>query len=589
MNNARYLFFGKGSNVLLLLTMLLGITCSTPSFAVGDKVRDYIRLYGTITPSENSRVAKAQQVFQRVRDVANKHSKFLQPQLFVLNNKKRGRQYWAKALPDGNVVLWKAAIDACYQNAKLAGETEARLAFILGHELGHLSHDDYGFLKRSATGIAGRKDLELRADKEGYTYASLSGYRVGLLLANRFNNQNFLANFLAKTRSNFDYHPVTISVTALQEYLTQVQNKLAFFDFGVRLSHFERCDDGEYFLQEFYKVFPAREVLNNLGFCYLQLARQEMQEERAYFYWMPQILDVETQATGVVMGGTSSKTLKQMASSSQARRELNQAKAVLEQAARADLSYLPARFNLAVTYLYLGQATDARQILKEAYQLASDNLEIQALQALAIYEENGDVKRGQRYWTIARLQELAQQPKVPLSVLFNLAHLLEIGEHSAEARPYWNRLARSANQLPKPIREIVCHRQNVTQHCGRSIAHKTKPLPWKWPLAFGWQLEPTKAMNKLNAWGTPLYKKWGHLEIRIYQSPNREIEVLKMNDTVQMQVLKGDNLGTINELSSYCGQALRQRTLATGVLKSCGEWTALVFEDKVREVWRMLR
>jgi hypothetical protein len=41
---------------------------------------------------------------------------------------------------------------------------------------------------------------------------------------------------------------------------------------------------GSIFFREFQKVFPGREVLNNLGYCYLQLARQEMEAERAYFY-----------------------------------------------------------------------------------------------------------------------------------------------------------------------------------------------------------------------------------------------------------------------------------------------------------------
>jgi len=58
---------------------------------------------------------------------------------------------------------------------------------------------------------------------------------------------------------------------------------------------------------------------------------------------------------------------------------------------------------------------------------------------------------------------------------------------------------------------------------------------------------------------------------------------------MQMQVLKGDNLGTVHKLSSYCGQPLRQRTLARGVLWSCGDWAALALDGKVREVWRVLR
>jgi len=50
-----------------------------------------------------------------------------------------------RALRDGNIVLWRSAIDASYSRSK--DEFEARLAFILGHELGHLANDDYWHLE----------------------------------------------------------------------------------------------------------------------------------------------------------------------------------------------------------------------------------------------------------------------------------------------------------------------------------------------------------------------------------------------------------------------------------------------------------
>jgi hypothetical protein len=44
-------------------------------------------------------------------------------------------------------------------------------------------------------------------------------------------------------------------------------------------------------------------VLDNLGYCYVQLARQEMEVERAYFYWLPLLLDGETRAQALVRRG----------------------------------------------------------------------------------------------------------------------------------------------------------------------------------------------------------------------------------------------------------------------------------------------
>lgn len=528
---------------------------------------------------EGSRVNQARKIFQRVGKVADKHRKFSKPQLFVFKSVTGATDYWAKALPDGNILLWKAAIDACYKNVQSSEESDARLAFILGHELGHLAHDDYGYLKQRTT--SDRKDMELRADKDGYAYASLSSYKVQLLLKNRFHNNNFLTHFLDKTRAHAGYHPVNMSVKALRSYLKKVQSKLVFFDFGLRLSHFDRCDDGRFFLQEFAEIFPAREVLNNLGFCYLQQARQQMERERAHFYWMPQVLDVETQATGVVMAELPLTTLKQHANSSpgkeQGKQALLQAKRVLEKAAQADVSYLPARLNLAVTYLYLGQPVEANVILKEAHRLAPDNLEIQNLQALTRYEQNTQPE--QLYKTITQLRGLARQSNVPNSVLFNLARLLEMHTRPPEARQYWKRLALVADRLPNPIRDIVCQHQA----CRKSTKQQLQSPPWKW-----------EVVTRLNTWGQPLEKKWplekngSYLTTHIYQHPNRQIEVLQMNDEVRMQVIKGDNLGTVDKLEGYCEQPLRQRNLARGILKFCGEWAALAFENQVQEVWRYI-
>ncbi|MGH8472641.1 MAG: tetratricopeptide repeat protein, partial [Gammaproteobacteria bacterium] len=368
-------------------------------------------------------------------------------------------------------------------------------------------------------------------------------------------------------------------------------NKLGFFEFGVRLSHFDYCDDAVYFFQEFQKTFPGREVLNNLGYCYLQLARQEMEPERAYFYWVPLILDGETRAQSLLRAapaGSMLKTLKQVAGG-EARGFLNQALDYLKQAIDADPSYIPARLNLATAYLYLGQPQQAAAVLAEAREVAADDMSLQGLEALALYE-SGDA--GLDLWptAVARLEKLAGVPDVPEAVVFNLARLLAVRPRAAEARSYWNRLAQMNTLLPAPIQSLVCQEQDVepAASCLQAASKSIQPSPWKWPLPVsGFEhLSPDGTENSLRGWQAIAFdwfkdKLHGH----IYRRPDGLAEVLELDQFVQMQVLRGERLGRVRDLGAYCAQRLKPRELSQGVVWSCDDWAALSSGDDITEVW----
>jgi hypothetical protein len=278
----------------VLLLLLAGALFASPeaqaqSRPLKDEVAFYIDTYGEVLSAQDLEVARAHRVFERVRAVADKNSKRL-PQLVVVNSRA---DPWAIALPAGHIVLSKQAVVICHQQASLV-EAEARLAFVLGHELAHLAHDDfwhhevYSFLaahtdtQRLADFLHTHrpvKERELAADDQGFIYAALAGYPVDGLLSTRAGRPHFFNFWMQQTNTRLPSADATAEDRAalLQQRLKDLQPKLSFFDFGVRLSHFDYCDDGVYFFREFQKVFPGREVLNNMGYCYLQLARQEME------------------------------------------------------------------------------------------------------------------------------------------------------------------------------------------------------------------------------------------------------------------------------------------------------------------------
>ncbi len=579
--------------------------------SAADEVEYYRTNYGELSPEENPLSAQAHKIFGNVRRAADKTRKRL-PRLVVTNRTIRP---WALALPSGDVILSREAISVCHKKTK---DPEACIAFVLGHELAHLAHDD--FLHREIHNFVGRRhrheieqpiarddskssrkvvqinldfsrEKEIAADDAGFVYASLAGYRVSNLLV-RDEETNFFDIWVGQTNDREEsssVRPDERSAT-LARRLSHIQGKLDFFNFGVRLSHFDSCEDAVYFFREFLKVFAGREVLNNLGFCYLQLARREMQPEQSYFYWLPLQLDGQIQGfEGARATSSFLKNLTQGASRIN-RGKLNVAVEYLTRAAEIDPEYLPPRINLAVAYLYLGKPHLARSVLVDAKQIAPESTYIHNLEALILYEQS-DVEVDLWPTAAAKLEALAERPDAPLSAVYNLARLMESRRRLAQAGHYWNRLTKHFDQLPNPIRTSVCRRQSVVsiEACDVSAPTAPKSSPWRFPLTNNQsERQPRRtalADARVSSFDWYKDKLFGD----IYIANDGSSEVLVLDDFLVMQVIKGDRLSTVSELVPLCERPLRRRSLVQGTIWSCVDWAAVAWGEDVREVWAVPR
>ncbi len=565
-----------------------------------DEVAFYIDSYGQIDPKNDKQVALAHQIFARVMAVADKSTQRF-PKLVVVNHQ---RKPWAIALPDGHIVLSKKALTTAHLNAK-PEETEARLAFVLGHELAHLSHDDFWHREvlqfsevqskskknSDSSSIKETKEKELKADDKGFIYAALAGFPVEFLLQNNSDSTNFFTLWMQQSNSELSDTTNSAETRALtlQRRFLHLKEQITFFDFGMRLSHFDYCDDAIYFFKEFQKTYPGREVLNNLGFCYLQLARQAMSPDRVYLYWMPMVLDGETRAGSYIRrNGIHIKSLKQ---ASKGREEglLQEAVRYLKKAVEVDKSYLPAQLNLASAFLYLGKPHGARDILSDSKRLAPDNPSVQSLDALALYEQ-ADVDEDLWPKAVAKLKKITSNPDAKPELIFNLARLLSLRPRPIEANTYWNKLAIIANRLPKPFKQIVCRKQSnidKVEACTKKPPLSTSKTPWQWPL----QVAGDKPLSPKDK---SILKDWRRIDFdwftkglqgHIYQRQTDGAEVLELDQFIHMQVLKGSTLGPVNTISGFCQKPLRQRTLANGIIWSCDHWAVLTQDDKILEAW----
>lgn len=615
---------------------LVSLLCLiTPEIGVADSVAKIIKHYGGVVDNprrsgDRKAFKNAKQAFAKVKLVTTpqliitpkkdsqtvakleKRLKLVKKSKLVIVKGRSDEPFVAAALADGKILLSKRLVRNMYRGVS-PEEGNARLAFILGHELAHIAYGHvlpkafmpgtrkYKQAQQELKGNKGRKQ-EGEADEAGFVYAAMAGYTVDELLREK-NGGDFFVTWQKITGANWQANSTHPSykqrAQSLYNRLKFLLDRLHYFHFGVRLSHFNRCYDGLYLLKQFKKVFPAREVWNNIGYCHLQTAREKLGKE-AYLYWLPSMLDVATQIDKFDLPGTFRGK-----SNPEADKAFKKAQKAFKNASQADISYFPAYVNLAVTSLYLEDLSQARlainhacQKFLEKQQKSSKNIalnqaceklstqksrlaaEIQGLYALISYHY-GQMSYAKQLLSRLAKQNLAKQDDMSLAILYNAAQILP----KWQTHKIWQRLAQHQASLPEPIREVVCKQTSC-----RPLQARQSRSTWPQWLFKGVQLEDDELLEdrfEQRQW-KPISSYWQTDEGRAkaYQHHDGSIEVLEIDGYAKMAVLKNLRRGTITRLRNYCGQTLFSRKMWHGELRSCGDrWAALIVGDKVKEIW----
>lgn len=191
------------------------------------------------------------------------------------------------ALPDGHVVMGGRVARECFEGVP-EPVGDARLAYILGHELAHLAlrhalNDNIllgltpDAAARSTLGLASKtenQNRELQADDRGVLYAMLAGYRITPLLA----PLNGYASFWNWWDDRFDAqtsdtHPDSaVRVEVLKQRAASVRRSVAWYDAGVRLSLSGQYAAARLFLDAYAEAFPSHDAFNALGVLRLREA-----------------------------------------------------------------------------------------------------------------------------------------------------------------------------------------------------------------------------------------------------------------------------------------------------------------------------
>ncbi|HLP46159.1 MAG TPA: tetratricopeptide repeat protein [Candidatus Kapabacteria bacterium] len=420
--------------------------------------------YANTEGKNDPRVKWAFEIFEQVKNVADKAEARL-PRLFII--KTRGNL--AQELPDGGIIIDPGTLSLCYDDVGKE-QGNSRLAFILGHELAHLANKDYLHSEAFSAlqkygGNKNKEELvedlkktdknkELLADQKGAMYAAMAGYKIDTLLAEKDNFLLYWAKQTGITNSAGDsQHPAMqdraqFTRTQLRSVFKQVE----LFKAGVLLYQVGNFHDAATAFTEFSKVYAAREVFNNIGACYLNLALDliHLKYGEEYYRFRPSLtIDYSTTAERLHPRGESDYLKDKDISTN-----INKAEEYFELAVARDAHDRACRYNLAAAAIFKKEYAEAMAVCDDI--LKKDPHDIDALNNKAIafyyYGQNEDMDTTQK--TIQTLETAHRLKPSSAEILYNLASLKEKRNRLSGAKLYWEKYL-NLNTAPRD--NFYCH------------------------------------------------------------------------------------------------------------------------------------
>ncbi|MEE8585092.1 MAG: tetratricopeptide repeat protein [Acidobacteriota bacterium] len=432
----------------LLIPALLDLTRGRP----WEQPDLWLTEYGR-TPPGTPLAARAGAVFDKVA-LTFGHGGAPAPRLEIINKSKAP---FAQALPEGTIILTRGGLELCYQDVS-PQEGDARLAYLLGHELDHLRHgeDFHAFaayvLKDADPGSplevpgAGKEAAnESRADRWGLIHAVMAGYDPRLILRQ---SESFFRQWALQPTSRAAYsgHPEPQErARLLLDSLREVADHLNEFYYGVRYYQLGIYQTAQPLLERFESRYPGREVLNNLGLIHFQRAARQLARLDGWLiirFRFPLSLDTQTVAGRTrLRGDRPSGDLSSLAHQNRQFQDLiSEALRVFEAASSQDPLYLPARLNIVSAYLLAGEYEEAFLEAMDAMEAHPGNLRAEWASLLATFADGWESGASGKELASQAIEEMrALHERFPQSpeIAYNLASMLTTSRRLQEAEPVW--------------------------------------------------------------------------------------------------------------------------------------------------------
>lgn len=464
------------SSVFLFLLVTTALFSQPASVEEKQKIDYWLRHYNLDLDSPEYRFA--QSIFHALAQVADKPVGVL-PQLYIFSDLQISQVF---SLRDGSILLPSELIKFCQQKPRYA---EARLAFIMGHELKHVVKGDYwkadqiiSFVSNASEPkpldtllterldalkryIELRESFELEADEYGLLYASLAGYEVASIISP---SENFLVEFYSRCRLDLrgtvGSNSVISRVARMREQFRQILDHLVLFKYSIQLYAISEYNPAIDLLQRFLARYPSKEVFNNLGLCYLQKAMHYYRKWKEtdgqssdpfLTYRLSVKIDPSIHALEELIRLKGEPTTISHQASTLFIESIEKAISLFEEAKSRDTSYELLYNNLGSAYLLKNEIDFAKGNFKKALSLNPYNTDAYNNLAVAyILEKNI------RDAVTNFLASLSRSEEVP-EALYNLAHLSLSEGRIQEAREYFEKYLKvdSTSYYANRVRQIL--------------------------------------------------------------------------------------------------------------------------------------
>jgi len=553
--------------------------------------RFYLDTFGVVDAGQYPLADRVTRVFSRLLRVADK-AEYKDPDILLINSDSWP---WAIALPDNTVLVTRGAVDICYKGVSKA-HGDARLAMILGHELGHLAEDDYWhrdvYLSLSNRPEVGASDVlrfigersglvnanseewktivrdrELRADDRGFIYAALAGFDTKLLSADK--SQSFFHYWTQETSAaEGDFHLTAKDRAAYLRARSGTLSETAeLFHLGVALVHLGRLDQAESIFRKVLTGFPAHEVYNNLGYIKLQRSLDYISLDLGDLFWLPSTLDTSPRSEAL-----ATRDISAAIKANQLPVLLEDAVQYLRLAIKQNPSYLSAYLNLSTAYFYQQKFNSAAATLAEAQTIDPGNPEIESLWHIAMLNS---LKGNVDYLPIAtaKLEQLAKG-RQPGGLLFNLAQLYETADQPQTAAAIWQQMGQHLQYIPEPYNTVVRLRLGVKAATPHGVERKFSILLAEQLKSL---VNGSDQRSAINVDGLALAR---------VSAPSGDLEYGFQGDKlIKINKISGEK--TQSDLLGCCGEPTARVPTSLGEVWIYGDhWAALLEQGLILEVWQ---
>lgn len=466
---------GNALVCLIAAVIVMGLLLSETVARERDKLKGewWIRAYGRVLPSEDPEVEHAEAVFKKL-------CRTLQPEMdqslrliVVPDSAEKWMDSWALSLVDGSVIVVRKLLAFSSGEGTLNRKTtDARLSFILGHELAHLVHKDH---QRLGPALVFRnledpnrhketREAEHRADLTGLFLMTMAGMEPQAILES--SHLDFFLQYEAKIRDTIRsikreagseaYPEVRQRSRELKARVVAFTEKIKLFHSGVLAFENRRYQAAEKAFNQFLRFFPSREVYNNLGLTKLEIARERTRDclDPVHGFFLSTRLSYTTRAEKLITAEpvTPITEAVQCHRDDVYRRLLNEAEAFLNLAHQKDMSYFPAVLNLSALSLLKGEYQKAIRYGQMLRNTESYKVDILNNKAVGLY--CSDAKNGR-----SKAQDLWNQiPENAMNynrILNNIRFAGKAEKGSVGNKSSMNPLAEVQPGLQKKLKQLT--------------------------------------------------------------------------------------------------------------------------------------